>query len=42
MYGGKIQEVAPVQELFKNPLHPYTQGLLGSLPRVDGAKARSG
>ena len=40
MYGGKIQEVAPVERLFANPLHPYTQGLLGSIPRVDGARAR--
>jgi oligopeptide/dipeptide ABC transporter ATP-binding protein len=40
MYGGKIQEVAPVRRLFENPLHPYTQGLLGSIPRVDGARAR--
>jgi oligopeptide/dipeptide ABC transporter ATP-binding protein len=40
MYGGKIQEVAPVRELFHRPLHPYTQGLLGSIPRVDGPKAR--
>jgi len=40
MYGGKIQEVAPVGRLFENPLHPYTQGLLGSIPRVDGARAR--
>jgi oligopeptide transport system ATP-binding protein len=39
MYGGKIQELAPVRELFKNPMHPYTRGLLGSLPRVDGGKA---
>ena len=39
MYGGKIQEIAPVQELFKNPLHPYTRGLLASLPTVDGEKA---
>ncbi len=39
MYGGKIQELAPVKELFTNPLHPYTRGLLGSLPRVDGSKA---
>jgi oligopeptide/dipeptide ABC transporter ATP-binding protein len=38
MYGGKIQEIAPVHELFKNPLHPYTQGLLASLPKVDGEK----
>jgi peptide/nickel transport system ATP-binding protein len=40
MYGGKIQEVAPVKELFKNPLHPYTRGLLASLPTVDGGKER--
>jgi oligopeptide/dipeptide ABC transporter ATP-binding protein len=40
MYGGKIQELAPVKELFRNPMHPYTRGLLGSLPRVDGAKAQ--
>ena len=39
MYGGKIQEVAPVRDLFHNPLHPYTRGLLGSLPRLDGQKA---
>jgi len=41
MYGGKIQEIAPVKELFKNPQHPYTRGLLASLPTVDGdRKAR--
>ncbi len=40
MYGGKIQEVAPVRELFSHPLHPYTQGLLGSIPSVEGVKAR--
>jgi oligopeptide/dipeptide ABC transporter ATP-binding protein len=39
MYGGKIQEIAPVEELFRNPLHPYTQGLIGSIPTVDGPKA---
>jgi peptide/nickel transport system ATP-binding protein len=38
MYGGKIQEIAPVKELFKNPQHPYTRGLLASLPTVDGEK----
>ena len=32
MYGGKIQEAAPVAELFDNPLHPYTRGLLRSIP----------
>jgi len=39
MYGGKIQEVAPVHNLFRNPAHPYTKGLLASLPRVDGDRA---
>jgi oligopeptide/dipeptide ABC transporter ATP-binding protein len=39
MYGGKIQEVATVDELFRHPLHPYTQGLLGSIPSVSGAKS---
>jgi len=35
MYGGKIQEIAGVEDLFANPLHPYTRGLLKSLPRPD-------
>ncbi|MGE0393289.1 MAG: ABC transporter ATP-binding protein [Vicinamibacterales bacterium] len=39
MYGGRIQEVAPVRDLFGNPMHPYTRGLLGSIPRVDGVRA---
>lgn len=34
MYAGKIIEEAPVIELFKNPLHPYTQGLLKSKPSI--------
>lgn len=33
MYCGKIQEIADVKTLFNNPLHPYTQGLLASLPK---------
>jgi len=33
MYAGHIAEVAPVHSLFKRPLHPYTQGLLNSVPR---------
>jgi peptide/nickel transport system ATP-binding protein len=32
MYAGQIVEMAPTEELFKNPLHPYTRGLLASLP----------
>ncbi|MBT3253535.1 MAG: ABC transporter ATP-binding protein [Candidatus Marinimicrobia bacterium] len=35
MYGGVIQEVAEVNDLFSKPLHPYTHGLLGSIPRPD-------
>jgi oligopeptide transport system ATP-binding protein len=35
MYAGYIIEEAPVKELYANPLHPYTIGLLGSLPRMD-------
>ncbi|MEA3309488.1 MAG: ABC transporter ATP-binding protein [Chloroflexota bacterium] len=35
MYGGYIMEEAPVKELYGRPRHPYTIGLLGSLPRMD-------
>jgi oligopeptide transport system ATP-binding protein len=35
MYGGKIIEESEVSDLYVNPSHPYTIGLLGSLPRVD-------
>jgi oligopeptide transport system ATP-binding protein len=35
MYGGYFVEEAPVKELFRNPQHPYTLGLLSSLPRLD-------
>lgn len=34
MYGGKIMEYADVVQLFKHPLHPYTQGLLGAFPDI--------
>jgi len=37
MYAGKFVEMAPVGELFANPRHPYMQGLLRALPRVDDA-----
>jgi peptide/nickel transport system ATP-binding protein len=35
MYAGKVVEEAPVRELFGNPRHPYTQGLIRSIPRLD-------
>jgi oligopeptide/dipeptide ABC transporter ATP-binding protein len=35
MYAGRIVEKAPVDELFADPKHPYTRGLLDSVPRVD-------
>ncbi|MCI4326266.1 MAG: ATP-binding cassette domain-containing protein [Thermoplasmata archaeon] len=35
MYAGNVVEMGPVGELFKRPLHPYTQGLLSSIPRMD-------
>jgi peptide/nickel transport system ATP-binding protein len=37
MYAGKVVEDAPVEELFANPRHPYTQGLIRAIPRVDSA-----
>jgi peptide/nickel transport system ATP-binding protein len=42
MYAGKVIEEAPVDELFANPRHPYTQGLIRSIPRIDlAARAKS-
>ncbi|KAM9861498.1 ABC transporter ATP-binding protein [Leucobacter sp. BZR 635] len=35
MYAGKIVEVGTVHEILKHPKHPYTRGLLGSVPRLD-------
>jgi peptide/nickel transport system ATP-binding protein len=37
MYAGEVIEEAPVAELFANPRHPYTQGLIRSIPRIDTA-----
>jgi len=38
MYAGRIVEEAPVRDLFAQPLHPYTRGLLASLPPASGRK----
>ena len=38
MYAGRIVELADVFELFANPLHPYTKGLIASIPDLDGEK----
>ena len=38
MYAGKVVEYAEVHELFKNPVHPYTKGLLGALPKIDSTQ----
>jgi peptide/nickel transport system ATP-binding protein len=35
MYAGRVVEEATVEELFANPRHPYTQGLIRSIPRID-------
>ena len=40
MYGGYFVEEAPVKDLYANPLHPYTLGLLKSLPRLDAKEHR--
>ena len=42
MYAGKIVESAPVEALFAKPLHPYTEGLLESIPAVCAASGRKG
>jgi peptide/nickel transport system ATP-binding protein/oligopeptide transport system ATP-binding protein len=41
MYMGKVVEEAPVEDLFQEPLHPYTQGLLESIPWI-GKKLKTG
>jgi len=40
MYAGKVVEEASVEQLFANPRHPYTQGLIRSIPRIDMAAVR--
>jgi oligopeptide/dipeptide ABC transporter ATP-binding protein len=40
MYAGRVVERAPVGELFERPLHPYTHGLLASVPGIGGSRRR--
>jgi oligopeptide/dipeptide ABC transporter ATP-binding protein len=40
MYGGRIVEAGSLEQIFYDPQHPYTWGLLGSLPRPDRPRAR--
>ncbi len=41
MYAGRVVEEARVMELFTNPKHPYTQGLLNSIPRLEKTERRA-
>jgi oligopeptide/dipeptide ABC transporter ATP-binding protein len=40
MYGGFIVEYADVERIFTSPRHPYTEGLLASIPQIDGERSR--
>ncbi len=40
MYAGKIVEYGDIASIFKEPLHPYTQGLLGAFPSIKGSRAK--
>ncbi len=40
MYGGRIIEYGTVKEVFSNPMHPYTVGLLGALPSAEGERKK--
>jgi len=40
MYGGRVVETAPARDLYKSPRHPYTVGLMASVPRLDGDTSR--
>ena len=40
MYAGKVAETGPVDKIFSKPLHPYTKGLLLSIPRLEGERKK--
>lgn len=42
MYAGKVIEVGATDDVFNKPLHPYTEGLINSLPRIGGSKRLEG
>jgi oligopeptide/dipeptide ABC transporter ATP-binding protein len=42
MYAGQVVEQAATEELFAHPLHPYTEGLLSSIPRLDARAPERG
>jgi peptide/nickel transport system ATP-binding protein len=41
MYAGRIVEMGPIDEVFRDPLMPYTVGLLGSIPRLDRDRSQA-
>ena len=42
MYAGNMVEIGDVRQIFKNPRHPYSRGLIGAIPRVGGERTRLG
>ncbi len=40
MYGGEVMEIGKTEHLYKNPTHPYTQGLMSAVPRLDDANEK--
>ncbi len=40
MYAGRIAEIGPVRDVIQRPVHPYTKGLMGSIPTLEGNNAR--